>query len=226
MLDHPSAGPNATINQWIKAIRKYHFKLVHVKGVIHGPDGLSRPSSGGATTERPPINEEDYLDDDNRELIGFQMGDGVLKEPYPFENFKDEIDNCGGYLFELAKCIEDKLHKAWLEVKVDKEVRVNIMKSREIERVDTFMQLKVFPPRLTEEWSDDHPYKERHRSDFTKNLDDCLEDLKKWLADEDWREGVNLEQSDRKFLEKQSPKFFVDRDGRLYRRNENLEGQH
>uniref|UniRef100_A0A0W0F8D6 Uncharacterized protein n=1 Tax=Moniliophthora roreri TaxID=221103 RepID=A0A0W0F8D6_MONRR len=81
-------------------------------------------------TERPSINEEDYLDDDNGELIKFQMGDGVLEELYPFENFKDEIDNCGGYLFELAKCIEDfedKLHEAWLEAKVDEEVRYSLL---------------------------------------------------------------------------------------------------
>uniref|UniRef100_A0A0W0FWM3 Uncharacterized protein n=1 Tax=Moniliophthora roreri TaxID=221103 RepID=A0A0W0FWM3_MONRR len=139
--------------------------------------------------ERPPTNEEDYLDDDNGELIRFQMGDGVLEELYPFENFKDEIDNRGGYLFKLAKCVKDfknKLYKARLEVKVDKEVRVNILKLRGIESVDTFMQLKVFPSQLTEEWSDDYPYKEKHRSDFTKNLDDHLDDLKKWLADEDW----------------------------------------
>ncbi|ESK82080.1 pol polyprotein [Moniliophthora roreri MCA 2997] len=182
MLDHPSAGPNATINRWIEAIRKYHFKVVHVKGVIHGPDGLSRPPNGGAMTKRPPINEEDYLDDDNRELIRFRMGDGVLKEPYPFENFKDDIDNRGGYLFELAKCVEDfkdELHEAWLEAKVDEDVRVNILKSRGIERVDMFVQLKVFPPRLTEEWNDDHSYKKKDRSDFAKNLDDRLDDLKK-----------------------------------------------
>ncbi|EEB92882.1 hypothetical protein MPER_08542 [Moniliophthora perniciosa FA553] len=53
MLDHPSAGPNATINRWIEAIRKYHFELVHVTGIVHGPEWLSRPSPGGATKERP-----------------------------------------------------------------------------------------------------------------------------------------------------------------------------
>ena len=42
MLDNPSWGPNATINRWIEEIRKYHFTLVHVKGLTHGPDGLSR----------------------------------------------------------------------------------------------------------------------------------------------------------------------------------------
>uniref|UniRef100_A0A0W0GBL3 Uncharacterized protein n=1 Tax=Moniliophthora roreri TaxID=221103 RepID=A0A0W0GBL3_MONRR len=115
---------------------------------------------------------EDYLVDVNGELIKFWMGDGILKEPYPFENFKDEIDNHRGYLFELAKCIKDfkdELHEAWIEAKVDEEVRENALKSRGIERVDMFVQLK-----------------EKHRSDFTKNLDDHLEDLKKWLADEDW----------------------------------------
>uniref|UniRef100_A0A0W0FYH1 Uncharacterized protein n=1 Tax=Moniliophthora roreri TaxID=221103 RepID=A0A0W0FYH1_MONRR len=58
------------------------------------------------------------------------MGDGVLEELYLFENFKDEIDNHRGYLFELAKCVEDfedELHEAWLEAKVDEEVGYSLL---------------------------------------------------------------------------------------------------
>jgi len=189
MLDNPSAGPNATINRWIEAIRKYHFELVHVKGIVHGPDGLSRPPPGGATTERPPINEEDYLDEDSGERLRFRMGEGVIEEPYPFEDFKEKIDNRGGYFLERAICVEDfedELHDAWLQFKIDKEVRETVLESKGLEVVDAFAQLKVFPPPLTEEWNEDHPYVEKHRSDFAKRLDEHLEDLKHWLADEEW----------------------------------------
>ncbi|EEB88801.1 hypothetical protein MPER_13182 [Moniliophthora perniciosa FA553] len=229
MLDHPSAGPNATINRWIEAIRKYHFELVHVKGIVHGPDGLSRPPQGGATTERPPMNDEDYLDEDDGEPIKFMMGEGVTDEPFPLETFREQIDNRGGYLFELAQCVEDfhdELEEAWVESMVYKDIGVSVAESRGINMVDAYAQIKVFPPRLTDEWTDDHPYVEKHRSDFAKRLDEHLEDLKHWLADEDWREGANLDEADRKFIAKQANKFFVDRDGRLYRRNENMDGQH
>ncbi|KAG6882765.1 hypothetical protein C0995_013813, partial [Termitomyces sp. Mi166 len=33
--------PSASINRWIVAILMFHFELVHVKGVFHGPDSLS-----------------------------------------------------------------------------------------------------------------------------------------------------------------------------------------
>ncbi|KAF7344735.1 DNA/RNA polymerase [Mycena venus] len=42
MLAHPDLEPSASINRWILAILTFHFTLVHVPGVLHGPDGLSR----------------------------------------------------------------------------------------------------------------------------------------------------------------------------------------
>ncbi|ESK81932.1 hypothetical protein Moror_15417 [Moniliophthora roreri MCA 2997] len=107
MLNNPSAGPNATINCWIEAIRKYHFELVHIKGIKHGPDGLLRPLPEGATTMQPPENEEDYLDNDDEEPVKFKMEEDETDPPYSFEDFREEIDTRGGYYLERAMCVED-----------------------------------------------------------------------------------------------------------------------
>ncbi|KAJ3473343.1 hypothetical protein NLI96_g13043 [Meripilus lineatus] len=65
MLSNPDIQPSASINRWIVSILTFHFKLVHVPGSHHGPDGLSRrPRQPGD----PPIDEteehdfEDWID--------------------------------------------------------------------------------------------------------------------------------------------------------------------
>jgi hypothetical protein len=42
MINNPDIQPNATINRWIAGILLFRFKLIHVPGIMHGPDGLSR----------------------------------------------------------------------------------------------------------------------------------------------------------------------------------------
>ncbi|KAI0351155.1 hypothetical protein OH77DRAFT_1380533, partial [Trametes cingulata] len=42
MLNNPDEVPGASMNRWIVTILTFHFRLVHVPGVLHGPDGLSR----------------------------------------------------------------------------------------------------------------------------------------------------------------------------------------
>ena len=42
MLSNPDISPSASINRWILAILTFHFTLVHISGIRHGPDGLSR----------------------------------------------------------------------------------------------------------------------------------------------------------------------------------------
>ena len=101
MLDNPSSGPNATINQWIEEIQKYHFTLVHVKGIKHGPNGLSRIMPGGWQPTRPYENP-DYDDKDNGEPLPFRMGKGETEEPLNFEDFKHEIDSRGGYMATIS----------------------------------------------------------------------------------------------------------------------------
>ena len=66
MLNNPDIAPSASINRWIVSILTFHFKLRHVPGKQHGPDGLSR---------QPP-----------------QPGDIVEEEDDP-EEFNDWVDN-------------------------------------------------------------------------------------------------------------------------------------
>jgi hypothetical protein len=106
MLDHPSCGPNATINRWIEEIRKFHFGIIHVKGINHGPDGVSRRPPGGYESPRPPDNPEDYVDYDEGAPVELILGEGA-SEPYDFDSFKHAIDPRTGFFNELAECPED-----------------------------------------------------------------------------------------------------------------------
>ena len=89
------------INRWIEEIRKYHFTLVHVKGIKHGPNGLSRIMPGGWQPSRP-YKDPDYDDEDNGEPLSFRMGEGETEEPLNFEDFKHEIDSRGGYMATIS----------------------------------------------------------------------------------------------------------------------------
>ena len=40
MLANPDITPSASINRWILSILMFHFTLVHIPGMHHGPDGL------------------------------------------------------------------------------------------------------------------------------------------------------------------------------------------
>jgi hypothetical protein len=42
MLQNPGVAPNATINRWIKNVRKFHFELSHVMGKTFPAGGLLR----------------------------------------------------------------------------------------------------------------------------------------------------------------------------------------
>jgi hypothetical protein len=61
MLADPDIQPSASINQWIVSILTFHFKLVHVKGTFHGPDGLSRQPRQPDDPE--PVDDKDNFDD-------------------------------------------------------------------------------------------------------------------------------------------------------------------
>jgi hypothetical protein len=59
MLSNPDISPSASINRWIVAILTFHFDLIHVPGMHHGPDGLSRrPQQVGDDEDRD--DEEEF----------------------------------------------------------------------------------------------------------------------------------------------------------------------
>jgi hypothetical protein len=61
MLNNPDIQPNATINCWIASILLFDFKLVHVPGTTHGPDGLSRCPAQVDDQPKPTDNYEDWI---------------------------------------------------------------------------------------------------------------------------------------------------------------------
>ena len=60
MINNPDLNPNATINRWVAGVLLFTFKLVHVPGIRHGVDGLSRrrPFPGEELEE----DDEDWVD--------------------------------------------------------------------------------------------------------------------------------------------------------------------
>ncbi|KZT23940.1 hypothetical protein NEOLEDRAFT_1179691 [Neolentinus lepideus HHB14362 ss-1] len=56
MLQNPDIAPSTSINRWIVSILTFHFKLVHVPRVKHGPDGLSH---------HPPQPDDPLQDEDS-----------------------------------------------------------------------------------------------------------------------------------------------------------------
>ena len=74
---------------------------MHVKGIKHGPNGLSRITPGGWQPSRP-YEDPDYNDEDNGEPLPFRMGKGETEEPLNFEDFKHEIDSRGGYMATIS----------------------------------------------------------------------------------------------------------------------------
>jgi hypothetical protein len=73
MLNSPDTVPSASINHWIVSILTFHFKLQHVPGKQHGPNGLLRQ----------PLQIEDNDNDDTGE------------DP---ESFDDWVDNLYGFV--------------------------------------------------------------------------------------------------------------------------------
>jgi len=67
MLLNPDIQPSASINRWILSILTFHFTLVHVKGTLHGPDGLLQcpPQPGNL------VEEDDDFKDWVDHLYGF-----------------------------------------------------------------------------------------------------------------------------------------------------------
>jgi hypothetical protein len=59
MLWNPNINPSASMNRWILAILMFHFTLVHVPGMHHTPNGLSRQKPQPGDEEKPEDDCED-----------------------------------------------------------------------------------------------------------------------------------------------------------------------
>ena len=64
ILSNPDIQPSASINRWILSILTFHFDLVHVKGIFHGPDRLLQcpRQPGDMPSEEENFDFEDWID--------------------------------------------------------------------------------------------------------------------------------------------------------------------
>jgi hypothetical protein len=62
MLANPDIAPSASINRWIISILMFQFDLVHIPGIFHGPDSLSRRRAQPADKEKPIDDSDDWVD--------------------------------------------------------------------------------------------------------------------------------------------------------------------
>lgn len=72
MINNPDMQPSAAVNRWISAILLFDFRLRHVPGKDHGPDGLSR---------RPRAPEDLDISDDYEDWIDSANAFPLLYHP-------------------------------------------------------------------------------------------------------------------------------------------------
>ena len=228
MLDNPSSAPNASINRWIEEIRLWRFTLVHIKGLVHGPDGLSRPPPGGKSTERPEGWEE-FLEDDDGKPVKFRMGENQTEEPLEFETFKDHIDPRSGYFnevvdfTELATNVVD-FEEELQEVRDEERLWAYYFESFHYKKESwarsySLKEVVVIPSEIDLEWSRDHPYDEIHRSQEAIDQDEGIPKIIDWLVNSDSDVLKLMTASEKSKFIRRAAKFFVDNEGRLYRKS-------
>ena len=221
MLNHPEMGPNATINRWIEKILMFHFELRHVAGKTFGPDGLSRRELQEGDELYPPDEDVGEINDPPKLIVE----DGV-EPPLKLDDFKNEIDSRGGYLQDLAKSVncfskelEIALHQSKLEKKAMKEY---IAKDPNATRVAQFTSQNILPDKSEQEGNEEQ-YPEEQRSKGGLMQDERLPLIKQWLQ-EPFVRPMGMSDNDYKKLVRTAQRFFIDKDGRMYRRDS--EGQH
>ena len=82
----------------------HHFKLQHVQGKTFVADGLSRRDAQPCDEIFP--NSEENLDEPSG-ILEILLDKNGGDPPLDFEEFKDQIDTCGGYVQTLALSICD-----------------------------------------------------------------------------------------------------------------------
>ena len=227
MLSNPGMGPNATINRWIEQILMFHFKLKHVKGATFAPDGLSRREAQPGDEVYPP-DEGDFEELEPPE--DHPDWDYSIRQPEDFENFKDLIDERGGYtqtIGEAPKSIDEfetELERARAEERARLVVVRDAYKSEGLV-VPQYVQMEpeegLLPDvALRDDPDKREPYPEDHRSSGAIAQDARLLVVKEWLKDTMVRPpGMEKNPVYERFM-RFARRFFLSQDGKLYKRGE------
>ena len=216
MLNHPEMGPNATINRWIEKILMFHFELRHVAGKTFGPDGLSRRDRQEGDKMYPP--DED-LDEIGAPLI-LTMEDGT-EPPLEFEKFKDKIDTCGRYFQDLptsVSCFYRELALARYQCEIEREwASKNIPQEGPQAVVAQFTNQLLLPKEVGKDDGEVENYPEDQRTKSGRIQDEHLPLIKKWLQ-QPFVKPAEMEEHKYRKLVRMGTHFFMDKEGRLYRR--------
>lgn len=229
MLTNPSMGPNATINRWIDEILLYHFTLVHKSGRTFGPDGLSRRDPQPGDPER--VNPDADLDEPVLPL-NFINPEAGIDDPLEFDDFKKDIDSRGGYIQKLAldvadfeeDCAAAQLHEAGFIGHLKTHKGSGKYGAQQLEYFEQLISTTLIPEenfRYDPEKSE--PYPEDQRTKTAKLQDETLPLIKEWLMNPSFKPKEMSEKEFERFT-RQAGNFFVDEEGRLYRRG--LESAH
>jgi hypothetical protein len=229
MLENPGIGPNATINRWIDNILMFHFELRHVAGKTFGPDGLSRRE--GQPGDEQYENPEEGADEVQHPLEFVKKFDGD-SDPLEISEFKNDIDTRGGYILSVdnqpqweeitpvalsASCFSKELSEARYQLELEKDMARKCLKEKDVpESQKRFIQQFVL--RDAEPEIDSLEYDESNRTEQGIEMDAKIPLFKAWVQDPKKRpKGM----SDKQYFNfvRSAKHFFVDKQGRLYRRS-------
>ena len=80
MLLNPDLAPSTSINCWIVSTLLFHFTLVHIPGIQHGPNSLSHCPQQPTNDNPDPMDDPDF-DDWVNQVYGFMHFLNPLRRP-------------------------------------------------------------------------------------------------------------------------------------------------
>ena len=250
MLTNPGMGPNATINRWIDHILMFQFELRHVAGKTFGADGLSRRE--GQPGDEQVSNPEEGVGDGDQ-LMEYSKKFEDDEDPLEFEEFKTEIDTRGGYTLQVPQGQEKfipegpeqtaGMAQSFLDFR-DEIAEARLQYHQEVTMIDQYIaDGKVPAPQeiflqkrkeleketplpffgIDEENDGGLEYDDRNRTDAAREQDKWIPEIRAWLKDREYQpQGMSAKDFVR--FTRQASHFFVDDEGRLYRRS--MDGEH
>jgi hypothetical protein len=146
MLWNPNINPSASMNRWILAILMFHFTLVHVPGMHHTPNGLSRQKPQPGDEEKPEDDCEDWINNINRFIHFLNPHFSIsnyttLTPPIATSDPATTID---------TPEVNQQKDKTTIPYSIIPQLDSAIKVDRRLEKVQTWLETLECPPNLTD----------------------------------------------------------------------------
>ena len=231
MLENPDLMPNATINRWIDSIKLFQFTLVHKQGATFGPDGLSRRPHYPGDEEYSNPDEDEEIEEPPPKVV---IDDPTAPLPFDVKDFVDQIDKRKGFFNERAISVGDFRQEIQaaktLTQQECKELRNFLKIEKPRQNKDIVAAITSFTntishnllPDLTDNLpvTPDEEYPEHLRTKIGIELDDKCLDVTNYLKDQTLPAYCDSSRKTKNF-KRWAAHFFLDEEGRLYRRGVN-----